>query len=116
MTTIPRIAMPRAPVALHQPKQAAHTGNDAAGNDAAGNDARVQKSAEDFTAVALGEMLTPMFDTMDATGGDFGGGGGEAAWKPMLVQEFAKAMAHQGGLGLTTQVAQAMLALQEKRQ
>jgi Rod binding domain-containing protein len=111
MSTIPPIAVPRAPVALHHPRQAAHTGNDAAGNDA-----KIQKSAEDFTAVALGEMLTPMFDTMDATGGNFGGGGGEAAWKPMLVQEFAKAMAHQGGLGLTTQVAQAMLALQEKRQ
>jgi peptidoglycan hydrolase FlgJ len=106
MSTIPPTALPRAPIALHHPRQAAQ----------AGNDAKVQKSAEDFTAVALGEMLTPMFDTMDATGGNFGGGGGEAAWKPMLVQEFAKAMAHQGGLGLTTQVAKAMLALQEKRQ
>jgi len=105
MTTIPPLIMPRTPTASLQARPGAP----------AADDAKLQKSAQDFTAVALGEMLAPMFDTMDATGGQFGGGGGEAAWKPMLVQEFAKGMARQGGLGLTEQVAKAMLALQEKR-
>jgi Rod binding domain-containing protein len=105
MSILPYIVMPRANAAPAQARPAAQ----------AENDAKVQKSAQDFTAVALGEMLAPMFDTLDQTGGTFGGGGGEAAFRPMLVQEFAKTIARQGGFGLTEQVAKAMLALQEKR-
>jgi peptidoglycan hydrolase FlgJ len=104
MSTVPPIVTPRA-VAMP-----AQTGNVAQ----AANDAKLEKSAQDFTAMALGEMLAPMFDTLDQTGGTFGGGGGEAAFRPMLVQEFAKTIARQGGFGLTEQVAKAMLALQEK--
>jgi Rod binding domain-containing protein len=105
MTIVPSIVMPRAVAVPAQARKVAQ----------AGNDARLEKSAQDFTAVALGEMLAPMFDTLDQTGGTFGGGGGEAAFRPMLVQEFAKTIARQGGFGLTEQVAKAMLALQEKR-
>jgi len=76
---------------------------------------KLQKSAEDFTAVALNELLAPMFDTLDAAGGAFGGGPGEAAFRPMLINEFAKSLAQNGGLGLTSAVAAAMLQLQEKR-
>ena len=104
MSIVPTIVMPRA---VAMPAHAAL--------EQAGNDAKLKKSAQDFTAVALGEMLAPMFDTLDQTGGTFGGGGGEAAFRPMLVQEFAKTMARQGGFGLTEQVAQAMLTMQEKR-
>jgi len=105
MSFVPSIVTPRAVAAPTQARPVAQ----------AGNDAKVQKSAQDFTAVALGEMLAPMFDTLDQTGGTFGGGGGEAAFRPMLVQEFAKSIAGQGGFGLTEQVAKAMLALQERR-
>ena len=105
MSIVPSIVMPRVVTVPAQPRPVAQTGNDA----------RLEKSAQDFTAVALGEMLAPMFDTLDQTGGTFGGGVGEAAFRPMLVQEFAKTIARQGGFGLTEQVAKAMLALQEKR-
>jgi len=77
--------------------------------------ARLTKAAEDFTAVTLGEMLKPMFNTIDNSNDLFGGKQGEAAWKPMMIDEIAKAMAHQGGLGLAEPVARAMLALQEKK-
>lgn len=77
--------------------------------------ARIQKAAADFTAVALNEMLAPMFDTLDATGGEFGGGAGEAAFRPLLINEFAKSLAASGGLGLTEAVASAMLKLQETK-
>jgi flagellar protein FlgJ len=76
--------------------------------------ARVAKAAEDFTAVALGEMLKPMFDTTDRSQDLFGGGQGEQAWRPMMVDEIAKSIARQGGLGLSAPVAQAMLHMQEK--
>jgi Rod binding domain-containing protein len=76
---------------------------------------RLRKAAESFTAVALGEMLSPMFATLDETGGLLGGGAGEAAFRPMMIQEMAAGIARQGGLGLTDQVAQAMLRLQESK-
>jgi len=73
---------------------------------------KIVKAATDFTAVALGELLKPLFDTVDTSTGMFGGGAGEQAWRPMMVDELAKAIAQDGGLGLRTQVAQAMLQAQ----
>jgi Rod binding domain-containing protein len=86
----------------------------ASGATQAENAARLTKAAQDFTAVALGEMLKPMFDTLDSSGGPFGGGQGEQAWRPMMIDEIAKSIARQGGLGLSGPVAQAMLQMQEK--
>jgi flagellar protein FlgJ len=77
--------------------------------------AQIEKSAQDFTAVALGEMLSPLFDTLQQDGGTFGGGQGEAAWRPMFVQEIAKSLAGNGGLGITGIISQAMLKMQEER-
>jgi Rod binding domain-containing protein len=74
---------------------------------------KIDRAAQNFTAVALGELLAPLFETLPKDGGTFGGGQGEAAWRPMLVQEIAKSMAQNGGLGITTLVTQAMLRLQE---
>ena len=45
----------------------------------------------------------------------FGGGAGEEAWKPMLVQEFAKQIANHGGLGLAKPVYDAMMRMQEAK-
>ncbi len=45
----------------------------------------------------------------------FGGGAGEEAWKPMLVQEFAKQIAAHGGLGLAKPVYDAMMRMQEAK-
>ena len=76
---------------------------------------KLHRAAEDFAAVALGELLSPMFDTVDTSQGLFGGGAGEAAFKPMLVSEIAKQIAHAGGLGLAEPVFQQMLRMQEGR-
>jgi Rod binding domain-containing protein len=81
---------------------------------AANTAARVAKAAQDFTAVALGELLKPIFETTDKSTDLFGGGQGEQAWRPMMVDEIAKSIARQGGLGLSAPVAQAMLQMQEK--
>jgi Rod binding domain-containing protein len=76
---------------------------------------KLQKAAEDFTAVALNEMLKPIFDTADTAEGPFGGGAAEQAFKPMMVSEIAKQIAHKGGLGLAEPILQQMLRLQETR-
>jgi peptidoglycan hydrolase FlgJ len=75
--------------------------------------AAIAKSAHDFEAMAIGQLLQPMFDTVTPTKGGFGGGPGEEAWKPMLVQEFAKQIAAHGGLGLAKPVYDAMIRMQK---
>jgi flagellar protein FlgJ len=77
--------------------------------------AKIAKSAKDFEAMAIGQLLQPMFDTVKTTKSAFGGGAGEEAWKPMLVQEFAKQIAAHGGLGLAKPVYDAMLRMQETK-
>jgi peptidoglycan hydrolase FlgJ len=81
----------------------------------AADPAKLAKAAQDFEAMALGELLQPMFDTVDTAHGPFGGGDGEAAWRPMLVQEMAKQIAAHGGLGLARPVYAAMLRMQETK-
>ena len=75
--------------------------------------ARAWKAAQDFEAMALGELLKPMFDTVDLSRTPFGGGPGEEAWKPMLVTEMAKKLAAAGGLGLAGPIYQQILRMQE---
>jgi flagellar protein FlgJ len=75
--------------------------------------AKIAKSANDFEAMAIGQLLQPMFDTVDTSKSTFGGGAGEQAWKPMMVQEFAKQIAAHGGLGLAKPVYDAMLRMQQ---
>ena len=77
--------------------------------------AKVWKAAQDFEAMALGQFLAPMFDTVDASKSVTGGGDGENAWKPMLTQEMAKSVARHGGLGLAMPVFNQMLRMQEAR-
>jgi peptidoglycan hydrolase FlgJ len=75
--------------------------------------AKLWKAAKDFEAMAIGELLAPMFDTVDSAHGPFGGGDAEAAWRPMLVREIGKQIETQGGLGLAVPVFQALLRKQE---
>ena len=77
---------------------------------------KVQRAAQEFEAMALNQLLAPIFETVDGSKGPFGGGPGEAAWKPMMVTELAKAMARQGGLGLAGPIMQQMLRMQEAAQ
>ncbi len=74
---------------------------------------QLAKAAQDFEAMALGQLLKPMFETVNTAKGLFGGGAGEEAWRPMLVQEMAKSLAQHGGLGLARPVLQQMIRMQE---
>ncbi len=77
--------------------------------------ARIQRASQDFEAMALGQMLAPMFQTVDASKGVFGGGSGEQAWQPMMVNELGKSLAKSGGVGLARPVMDQMLRMQEAR-
>lgn len=74
-----------------------------------------RQAATDFEATAIGELLTPMFDTLGAPDANFGGGAAEQSWRPMLISEVARQIARAGGLGLAEPIYQQMLRLQEAR-
>jgi Rod binding domain-containing protein len=71
------------------------------------------QAAQAFEANALGQLLAPMFDTVDSAHGLFGGGDGEATWRPILTQELAKHIAAHGGIGLAAPVLRQMIQMQE---
>ena len=73
----------------------------------------LRQAAQAFEANALNELLKPMFDTVDSAHGAFGGGDGEEAWRPMLVDAVAKQIAAHGGLGLAAPVLRQMMQMQE---
>ncbi len=75
--------------------------------------AKTWRAARDFEAMAIGQMLQPMFSTVDTASGPFGGGEAENSWKPMMVDAIGKSMAAHGGIGLATPVFAEMLRAQE---
>lgn len=74
--------------------------------------AEIRKVAEEFEANFLFELLGPIFDTLE-TDGLGGGGAGERAFRPMLVQEYARQLARTGGVGVADAVARELMKLQE---
>lgn len=76
---------------------------------------RITASAKQFEAMAIGQLLEPMFATVDSSKGPFGGGEAEQAWRPMMVTELAKGVAAHGGLGLARPVMEQMMRMQEAR-
>lgn len=74
---------------------------------------KLRAVARDFEAMAIGALLAPMFESVDLSKGPFGGGAGEAAWKPMLVEQIAKKLSRAGGFGLASSIHDALLRMQE---
>ncbi|GGG28079.1 hypothetical protein GCM10010964_14970 [Caldovatus sediminis] len=98
MTPVPRSAPPGA-----APPQARPPATEEA----------LRRAARAFEAQALGALLQPIFATVDAARSPFGGGAGEAQWRPMLVDAYAAAIARAGGLGIAGMVQRALLRAQE---
>jgi Rod binding domain-containing protein len=76
---------------------------------------QARRAAEDFEAMFLSQMLAPVFADLgkDAM---FGGGPGEQVYRSMMVQEYGKAIARAGGLGIADSVEREILKLQEAAQ
>ena len=67
--------------------------------------------AEQFEKMFIAEMLRPMFEGIE-TDGPFGGGNAEATFRPMLIDEYAGAIARGGGIGIADSVMTEILRLQ----
>lgn len=77
---------------------------------------KIQKSSKDFESVAIGEMLQPMFDTIDNSKGPFGGGNAEKQFRSLQVLELGKQISNAGGVGIAHQVYKKMIEMQSDRQ
>ena len=82
---------------------------------AAPRDPKTWKAAQDFEAMAIGQLMQPMFDTVQTADGMFGGAAGESSFRPMLVTEMAKEMERHGGIGLADGIYAQMMRMQESK-
>ena len=73
--------------------------------------AQIERTAKDFEAAFINQMLGHMFNGVDAPA-PFGGGHGEDAFKSFLTEAVAKQMAANGGVGLADDLRRQMLQLQ----
>ena len=73
---------------------------------------KIDKTAEDFESVFLSQMMSHMFEGIDADE-NFGGGHGEDMVKSLLTDEYGKLIARTGGIGIADYVKREMLTLQE---
>jgi peptidoglycan hydrolase FlgJ len=73
--------------------------------------AATQKVAQQFEGVLISQMLNSMFEGVK-TDGMFGGGEGEDMFRSMMVDEYGKQMAKNGGLGLADHVTRELLKRQ----
>lgn len=76
------------------------------------NDAQARKTANDFEAMFLTQMMEHMSSGIK-TDGPFGGGQGEAMFRSLLNQEYAGMLSKRGGIGIADHVYRQILALQE---
>jgi Rod binding domain-containing protein len=76
-------------------------------------DPMIKAKAEEFEGVVLGLFVKSMFaGVRDA--GTMGGGNAEAQWRDLLCDEYGKALATSGGLGIATLVATQMQDMQDE--
>lgn len=99
---------------LQQQGQADKTSAATAARKADGSPSQsaAREAAEDFEAMFLAQMLRPIFEGVE-TDAMFGGGPGEKAYKQLLVDEYGKAIARAGGVGIADSVQTEILKLQE---
>lgn len=79
---------------------------------AATSEAQAEKVAREFEAVFLGQMLNHMFSGIE-TNGLTGGGEGEKMFRSMQIEEYAKGLSKNGGIGIAAAVKREMLRMQE---
>ena len=71
-----------------------------------------RKVAQEFESYFLGQVLQPLFANLGAEE-PFGGGATEEIWRSLQVDEYGKALARAGGIGLADHVLEQILRMQE---
>lgn len=79
------------------------------------NEAAMQKTAKEFEAMYISQMMRPMFEGIEAEE-PFGGGQSEKMWKSLQIDEYGKAISNAGGVGIADAVMREMIMLQEANQ
>ena len=77
-----------------------------------GGTEEIRQTAEDFEAFFLSRMVETMFEGI-STDGMFGGGNGEKVFRSLLINEYGKAMAKTGTVGIADYVMKSILEMQE---
>jgi peptidoglycan hydrolase FlgJ len=72
---------------------------------------KAKVAARDFEAMFLNTMFQQMFTGIDGDG-PFGGSGALKVWRSFLTNEYAKAFAKNGGLGIAPHVYDTLLKAQ----
>ncbi len=73
--------------------------------------AQAEMVAQQFERMFISEMLRPMFEGLE-TDGPFSGGNAEATFRPMLIDQYADAIAKGGGVGIADSVLKEILRMQ----
>lgn len=73
------------------------------------------EAAQDFEAFFLSRMCESMFEGV-STDGIFGGGHAEKVYRSLLLNEYGKIMAQNGGIGVADYVMDAIIQMQEAQQ
>jgi peptidoglycan hydrolase FlgJ len=71
-----------------------------------------RKSAQDFESFFLSQSFETMFSGL-GTDGLFGGGNGENIYRSLLIQQYSKVAANNGGIGIAAAVQREILRTQE---
>jgi len=71
-----------------------------------------RETAEDFEAFFLSQVFSQMFQGVEADP-VFGGGPGEEIFQSLMIQEYGKAVAQNGGVGIADSVMRELIAMQE---
>jgi Rod binding domain-containing protein len=71
-----------------------------------------RKAAESFEAFFISQMLADMFTGVE-TDPLFGGGPGETIFRSLMIDEYGKAVASSGGIGIADSVMREIVRLQE---
>ena len=74
---------------------------------------RMRKTAEEFEASFLSQMMKPMFEGL-STDGPFGGGEAEGTWRSFMIDAMAKKTVQAGGIGLADTVMAEMIRMQSE--
>lgn len=74
-----------------------------------------KEAAQDFEAFFLSRMCESMFEGV-STEGIFGGGHAEKVYRSLLLNEYGKIMAQNGGIGVADYVMDTIIQMQEAQQ
>lgn len=78
----------------------------------ASGEAQLRHAAQEFESIFLAQMMAPMFEGL-STDGLGGGGMGEEIFRPMLIERYADALSHAGGVGIADAIVRELIRLQQ---